>query len=803
MRRFLETTGLDLLYACRALRKNAPLTATALVTLTLGIGLNAGVFSLINAISLRARIDTDPDSYVRIFASHTTARGERAPWQDPNIDEYMAFRQAQSVYKLTAWTQIDGQLGNSSATPVRGLLTTCNFFDLYTVKRPKLGCLLHQRDCAEAQSVIVISEEIWSERYSSDPAIVGKVVYFNGQPLTVVGVSPSPFAGRVNGARVWFPYTMRSSLKREPYRDTSGPPPVDVAGRLTSGFSREQAASELAVLANSRDYVIPDQRTDILVTDGSSIQMPGIRDQAVWALPLVIGGCSLVLVIASANVATLYLSRAVARRREIAVRLALGAGGMRLLRMLLTEHVLLAVLACLPSVYLAYIMPPLLYRFLIKGDTVTFSLYPDWRVFTYLASVALISAVLSGLAPAFQALDRDISDSLKGRHNAFRGLPRSASRANLIAVQVGLSVILLAAAGTFVRAYQKVVNVSSGIDTREVLVLTLQWNRPPASWSAFHKAFADRIMSLPGALEVAYAGRRPFEPGSLVVRAPGRHSMSVQTNIVSANYFKALGIPIVNGRSLQVSDFAATGGVGKAVVSERLARNMWRGQNALGRTLLTPDGSVLEVVGIARDTAVSSIGQPDEPTIYQPWDRDSGPLYALVRFAGDGRRLSAAVRSAVLQAFPGAAIDVRTVQSHMDERTAGVWKLTSLLALLAIGALVLAAIGIYGLVCFDAKQRTKEIGIRVALGANTKDIVYVMVVRCFVPVGTGLGLGLLMAVPICVAVQTALNASFVDPTDPLAYAGVSALLVLAALAAIGMPALRAASSQPMMALREE
>src|SRR2546421_7112346 len=657
----MHTLWQDLRYAWRSLQRHTLLSLTVLATLTLGIGVNAAVFTLINADALRPHVNKDPDSFLRVHAAYTKDPAHPGYPGKVTLEDYQAFDRSTRACDLAALAQFDAQLGQSDPVRVRALLVSNNFFSVYGLDRPLLGRLLQPADFSEASPVVVLSEELWRNRFGADTQIVGKVVHFNDQPLTIVGVIPMPFAGRISRANAWVPYTLQPYL--QPDENLLKPSDADwltVVGRLKPGFSRPDAAAELTLVASREDRLHPKRKTAITVTDGSWFQEPDHHDLALWIIPLILGTLTLVTLVACANVITLLLSRATARRQEIAVRLALGAGRMRLIRMLLTETLLLAFASGLASFYVAYQLPPVLYRFL-NAQPADFPLDPDWRVFWYLSGVTLLAGMLSGLTPALMSLKFEVSEALKGHESLFgRTYGKSRLRGLLIGAQVAMSFVLLVGAGLFLRTYQQVAKLDPGFESRQVLAsLMLTKGLGPArrSWSAFHRALAQRVGALPGVQSVAFASAVPFAVRETIeIQYSNRPTREVLTNEVSPEFFDTCGIPIVLGRALERTDKAVGDGAAPVVVSQELVRRFWGRENPLGKTLRTEDDDVLEVVGVARDTAAPRIRAPDSPLIYQSWDPDTRPYTPLVRFVGDPGTLSRAVTASFGETAPGASI---------------------------------------------------------------------------------------------------------------------------------------------------
>jgi predicted permease len=808
----MHTLWQDLRYAVRSLRRHTVLSVIVLATLTLGVGLNTAVFTLINADTLRTHVEKDPDSFLRVHAAYTKDPAHPGYPGKVTLEDYLALGDKARSCDLAAFAQFDAQLGQGDPAMVRALLVSNNFFSVYNLERPLLGRLLQPGDYSAASPVVVLSEELWRNRFGADTQIVGKVVHFNDQPLTIIGVTPTPFAGRISHANAWLPYPLQPFV--QPDQDLLKPSDADwltVVGRVKPGFTHRDAAAELELIATQQDRLHPGRRTAITVTDGSWFQEPERHELALWVIPLIIGTLTLVTLVACANVITLLLSRATARQQEIAVRLALGAGRMRLVRMLLSETLLLAFASGLASLYLVYQLPPVLYRF-INAQTADFPLDPDWRVFWYLSAVTLLAGVLSGLTPALMSLKFDVSEALKGRQALFgRNHGKDRVRGLLIGAQVAMSFVLLVGAGLFLRTYQQVAKLDPGFESRQVLaslMLTKGQGSARRSWSAFHRTLAQHVGALPGVQSVAFAKALPFAVRETIeVQSSNRPVREVATNEVSPEFFSTCGIPIVLGRTLEKTDSAVGDGASQVVVSQELVRQFWGRENPLGKTLRTRDGDLLEVVGVARDTSAQRIGAPDSPLIYQPWSPDARPYIPLVRFVGDPGALSRAVTASFVEMAPGASIATGTIQSYMDEPLGPLWTLEILIGILGAIALALSVIGIYGVVSFAVSRRTKELGIRIALGAQKGDIFRSVLGYGARPIVVGLLTGLLLALavsPVLARVFQVARSSFtVNARDPLAYAGVAVLLAIVALAGTLGPARRAAKVDPLVALREE
>ncbi len=804
----------DLRYGVRSLRKHALLSTVVVATLTLGIGVSTGIFTYYNSELLRARVDKDFDSFVRVYAAYTKDPTRPGQPGGATLEDYLAFRdQAKSLRNLAAYASFDMSLGQDDTVDLRVLMVTANFFSLYDLERPLMGRLLLPEDCDKANPVVVLSERLWQNRFLSDPQIVGKVVHFNGQPVTVVGVTPV-FAGMINNARAWFPYTLGSYLKRGDDLLRPGETAwLSVEGRLNPGFSHQDASEELKLLASQQDRLYPGRQTALTITDGSSIQEPGSRYILTWVLILIMGAVTFFVLIVCLNITTLLLSRAAARRHEIAVRLALGVGRMRLIRMLLTETFLQSTLAGLVSLYIAYYLPDLLRRWLIieHGDLAdTWSLAPDWRAFVYLTLVTLLAGMLAGLTPALQSMKVDLSQMLKGRHTMLnRASGKSRLHGLLIGAQVALSFFLLWAIGVSVRAYQKTVTFEPGFETRHVLFTSL-WTRTrdddQQSWGTFHRTFAERLEALPGVQSVAYSTREPFSaPRMINVQVPGQEMRLSALTTVSPNFFTTLDIPIVSGRALREDDPICIGSGCFVVVSQTLAREFWPNENPLGRTLRTIRGDTFEIVGVAKDVSTQRLGGRDDPIIYMKWDPNAYPANAFVRFSGDEAALTPAVTRILREISPDVSVKAETIRSMVEWYIEDLSRMVVLILLLGAIAIVLAVLGIYGVVSSAVTQRTKELGIRIALGAGKKDIYSTIIRENVWPIVAGLVIGLTVTLAtVSAAAQVLRSQPFpLNVQDPVIYPIIALLLATVALAAMIIPARRATRLNPMEVLRCE
>jgi predicted permease len=809
----LDALRQDLRYSIRSLRRHAPLSAVVIATLALGLGVGTGAFTYMNAEYLRARVDKDFDTFFRVYASYTSDPKQREAPRAHNITlaDYEAFRsRATSVRTLAASADLYASLGDDDPSEVRTLLVTENFFSLYNLEKPVAGRLLQLDDITSANPVVVVSERLWRLRLGADPAIVGKIVHFNGQPVTVVGIAPT-FAGMVNRALAWFPYTLATYLKRgdDPTRP-SETPWLQVEGRLAPGFSRADATIELKLLARQQDRLHPRRLTTLAVTDGSPIAEPVYGARMVLGLTLAFATLTIFVLVVCVNVTTLLLSRAAARRHEVAVRLALGVGRGRLVRMLLTETMLLSIVAGAISVVVAYHLPRVLRVWLLnqgEGNLDTYSLAPDWRAFAYLAVVVLVAGTASGLAPALQSLKVNLAELPKGRQSV-SGSARSRLHGVLIGAQVALSFFLLFSAGALARTAQRAITVDPGFSARQVLwssLWTLSQASRTRSWESFQNDVATRVGAMRGVQAVAFSYADPYQARQTPIEVPGGGVRTVHVNWgVSPNYFDALGIPVLSGRAFRASDRCGESAC-PVVISQAFARALLPNVVPIGTMLRFPRGRSLEVVGVVRDVSSVTLAELDDPLIYLPFDSTLDvPANVFVRFSGDATVLAGRVTTTIKRMAPELSVRATTIQAERNEIIATFARLTSLIGLLAVIAAGLAVIGIYGVVSFAVSQRRKELGIRLALGARGSDIYRAVMGSNGRPIVIALGAGVVFtAIVATTAGRTLTDIPFRLVADPLPYLLTALLLGAMAVAAMLAPARRATRVDPLEALRHE
>jgi predicted permease len=810
----------DLLYSFRSARRAPFLSTVAIVALSLGIGLNAGVFTLLNTMFLEPPTQKNPASFVQLYPRYEGWFTGAGQFSSFTTEDYEAIRTfSHSIEDAAAWKPTSAILEQANRH-IAISLVTCNYFHAFGIDRPRLGRFFAPNECESGttEQVAVLSEPFWKSQFSSDPQIIGKTIHLNAMPLVVIGIIPSDAANVLTGG-VFVPYTLQPLLDRS-YNEWASPdsPWLSVAGRLRSGSSKADAQAEMATILRRQDRAYVERKfspfyrkTSVVLTNGSFVQNPAMHDLVIALMSLILGPLSLVLLLACSNVTMLFLSRAIVRRGEIAVRLALGVGRARLARMLLVESLLTASVAGILSVGLAYRVPLVIMNIADPSQSGFLPLiHPNWRVFAYLLALVAIAALTSSLAPMHAAWKLDLLSALKRQEGA--ATMRSRTTSGLIIAQIAMSFVLLTAAVLFARLPGMVTGMDPGFETRQVLAVPLDIDTAQQSHDtalSFQRALESRILSIPGMQSLAYASLLPFRqapPGE--IRLPNQvagQGRPASIDNVSTDFFPTFGIRLLDGRLFLPSDVASTNAASVAIVSQAFAKQFWPGSDPVGKIIVTSDDKRLTIVGVVADTRSERFGITDGPRLYTLRDPNAlnGVLY--VRFKGKSETAENAVRDAVKSLDPTQTESLQTIWESLESEAEHMRSLARIILVMASTAVLLAITGVYAVLSFAVSQRTREFGIRMVMGANRKAIFQSIVLRGFRQIAIGLVCGIALAEPAAWTLTRLLKNSPVPlrSFDPSLYAIAAVLLVAVSLAAMCLPAFRATQVDPIKALRTE
>jgi predicted permease len=804
----------DLKYGVRMMRNARMVSIAVTLTLAVGIGINTGVFTLINGMLLRPRTDSNPATFARLYAQYWSRANPREFAGAFSLAAYRAIQQrSQSLEELAAW-RTDGVLIGDEPSASLALEVSCNFFSVYGLTEPLSGRLFRASECAPRteERVVVISEEAWRNRFAADPQIVGKTILLNRQPFTVVGITPVNFSGRLRGPGFWVPFTMQHRLTGNAdifVEDTV--PSLWLEGRLRPQHTRDQLQAETNVIVGQVPLPDPDLKARVLVTNGAMIEDPMIGAARFWIVFLILTGALLLLLVSCASGSVLLLSRAIARQREIAVRISLGAARWRVVRQLLSENLLIAGVAGVLGITIALEIPQVFRKLVPQLPYLPFNL--DWHIFWYLATITLASSIIAGLAPALECLKQDVWVSLKGHeHSAQTAGKRWTARDLLVVAQVCFCMVLMVVSSMFSKAVLSIFVMEPGFETRHVLAVPLQFSDSysPSDAQAFLATLQDRIATISNVDDVATSSMSPLADGAeestsgSEFRLPTQLSQEGHTatvRVVSRNYFTMLGIRFVRGEGFPPSDSDASA----IVISQAFAAGFWPRQDPIGQTVITGDGKRLLVVSVVRDNYSNYKNEPDGPTLYALRSKPLPGDLLLVRFHGSAVPVAAEVKSVVRDLDPQMLVISTTLRAQMDDNAEHGWVIGEMLLFVAGVAVFLALLGIYGMVGYSVTRRTREFGIRSAMGASPRDVMQVVFATGARPVIAGIIVGIAVAFGFAWGVAKVFQRAPIplSATDPTPYAAVGISLTLAALAAMIGHARRAARIEPLTALREE
>jgi predicted permease len=805
----LTTIFHDLRYSVRALLKHRNFTVAALLTLALGIGINTSIFTLLYSVAFRPLPVKDPDRVVNVYQ---ILDGEYSRQVEGNVallsyPEYLNYRdRVAGLSGLAASADVKLYLGGGNLERINGLMVTDNYFSLLG-GGSSLGRTFIDKECQTAGQcpVAVLSHGFWQRRFGSDQSVVGTSLTLNRQRFTVIGVVARDFLGaEMTVPDVWIPVTMQSALMPEnKFLEQPDCSWLNVIGRLKNGVSLTQVQAEMQLVAAQMDHNYPGRRTTVNVMPGSYLNSPEVRSEGTPIAILVMAAVGLVLLIACANVSNLMLARSAARRKEIAVRLALGASRSRLIRLLLTESLLLAVMGGVIGLLLAVFLPPILFKVIPEiGLDIDFK--PNATVFAYMFLISLVTGVVSGLAPAIESTKSNLTDALKSsRSRGSVSQPRL--RKVLVIGQVAVSLVLLIGAGLLVRGLQQAQSTELGFDQKNLLVLSIDLTTQgydEARAATLYAQLSERLKALPTLRSVSLVQVPPFSgTRETTVDIEGRgSSLSVGANVVSAEYFQTLGVPIRRGRQFIEDD--ARSGESPAVISQAMANRFWPGADPIGQRFKESSGTSHEIIGVVADISSRQVGKLDGPLFYTPAapGRLSGLSFILRTNENPPATIGVVrevARSLDKDAFVSAEPLEENVRRMLEPARTGAW-FSGTVSLLA---LLIAATGIYGMLSYHVVERTSEIGIRMALGAQRHNVLLLIVRDGMKLAAIGTGVGVVTAIVLARVMSSLLIG--VGPTDPLTLVTVSLGALVVAVLACYIPARRATKVDPLVALHNE
>jgi predicted permease len=805
----MDTLTQDLRYALRTLLKSRTFTAVALLALALGIGANTAIFTVVNAVLLRPLPYKDPDRLVLIQTNNPPQKIKQAPTSWP---DFLDWSDQNSVFEEMAafsrWSTIITS-GNEPERLPTGFVSG-NFFSTLGVNPVAGRAFSEGEDLAGAEPVVVLGSGLWKRRFGSDPSLVGQTVTLSGKAYTVIGIAPDLFKDLSGQVDAWLPIIRDADGESRDNRE------LRAIGRLKPGVSREQADAEMGAIAARLQESYPKTNA------GWGANVAALHESIVGdvraPLWILLGAVCFVLLIACANVANLLLARAAGRRKEVAIRTALGASRPRIIRQLLTESLLLSAAGGAAGLLLAVCGARLLVA--ISPDDIPrlSEINLDGRVLIFACVVSLATGLVFGLAPALQASKLNLNESLKeGARGSSEGFRRNRVRSLLVISELALALVLLIGAGLLIKSFIRVRSVDPGFNPEGILTVELSLPykkyRLPQARVAFFDELMARLESLPGAQSAGLTLNLPLNGGGISawhgVVLEGHpitpeEMTQTENRIISPSYFRTMGIPLLKGREFTAQDNRQDA-PHIVTVSDTLAKRLWPDEDPIGKRIRFghDEPFAREVVGVVGDVKRFGLEGAEDwatyvPYAQQPWTE----MVIVARAASEPASLAGAIKAAVQAVDKDQPIhNAKTLDAIIANSTSQRRFNLLLLAVFAAVALILAAVGIYGVMSYSVTRRTHEIGIRMALGATPRDVLGMIVGQGLALASVGVGVGVAAAYGVTRVLESLLYG--VSPTDPLTFAATALLLASVAVAASFIPARRATRVDPMVALRYE
>ena len=810
----LSNLWTDIRFALRTFRRNPGFAAAAMIPIALGIGINTGIFAILSNVALRPLPTPDSTALVTVHQDFQGVKGRRVHGARSmfSMPEYETYRDGTKTLSgimasSMAWTFT---LGGKAPQEIEGVMVTCNYFDVLRV-RPSIGTGFTQANCAapDAAPSVVLSHALWTRGFDADPDIVRKTITLDGQTVAVVGVAPEGFDGIDFTRAAFFASTaLQPNLLKNPQLSW-----LTMFGRRANGSGIDEVRAELGVIASRIDRLQHGRATTLMVAPATSLSLPHDRREFLTASAIVLAAFGLVLLIACANVANVLLARAAGRTREIAIRLSVGASRWRLIRQMLTESLMIAIVGGAAGSLLTWWSFQLLLQRLLAslpGSVSQPKIDADMSLNALWFSLTLtaVTALVFGLVPALQATKQDLHAVTQHNGADTAGLTRGWLRGLLIGIQVAVCMALLVSAGLLLRALHAAETIDPGFDYRNVIVVSTSFRGPgydDARVALLRQQLREQIGSQGGVEAISLVGKTPLSPGRMqwTFRLAGEETAhDVDINAVSPEYFSLIRIPIVQGRTFTSAELAEPPRA--VIVTEATARRYWPGLDPIGRSIVLGSKTdvPLQIVGIARDAQVSNVAKTESSYIYLPAGSPAERgLKMLVRSQVDFDTLATGIREVTQGLDPSLVVRVAPLQENLEYWRAGSRVVASLSGSLGLLALVLACGGVYGVVSYVVARRRREVGIRMALGATGRDVRTLILRQTLRPVAAGVLVGGIGAAAASRTLESVLFG--VSPFDPVAFIGAPVFLFGAAAVATLLPLRQALKADPIGTLRCE